>query len=57
MQRNWKQVGFLLESATICYALQFPIEMVAKMPFLADFWCAKKFEIILHGGLSDDENS
>ena len=31
--------------------------MVARMPFLAGFWCAKRFEIVWHGGLSDDENS
>ena len=31
--------------------------MVDRMPFLADFWCANRFEIVLHGGLSEDENS
>ena len=56
VHRNWKQVGSHLDPATICYTLQFPIEMVAIMPFLADFMCVKRFEIVLHGGLSE-ENS
>ena len=56
MQRNWKQVGSHLDSATICYTLRFPIEMVARMSFFADFLRVKRFEIGLHGVLSD-ENS
>ena len=31
--------------------------MVATMSYLADFMRVKRFEIVLHGGLSDDENS
>ena len=41
------------ESATISHAKHFPKEMVAKMPYLADFRCAKYLESFLHGGLSD----